>query len=219
MQKISVYIADNQTITRRGSSSLIEEHYNNNAEITYLSSKEDLLQCLLTNPPHLLIIDFDLFDFKNLNELIEIKNKFSSVGIMIFTDNQSPEDIVTLVNSGISVYLLKTCTEQEFIEGINATLAGKKFFSGEILDILFDQRSKSKSPSETGKLTLSEIEIVKLIAQGLTTKEIALHKHLSFHTIITHRKNIFRKLAISNQSELVMYAMRAGIIDTMDYYI
>ena len=215
MQKISVYIADNQTITRRGCSSIIEQHYGNNVEITYIPSKDDLLNNLLNKQPHLLIIDFDLFDFKNLTELIEIKNKFSSVGIMIFTDNQSPDDILSIVNSGITVYLLKTCTEQEFTEGMNAVLSGRKFFSSEILDVLFDQRSKPKTTPETGKLTLSEIEIVRLIAQGLTTKEIALHKHLSFHTIITHRKNIFRKLAISNQSELIMYAMRAGIIDTM----
>ena len=219
MQKLVVYIADNQMISRIGSSTILEKHFSNNVELAYAATKDELKKKLSENQPHLLIIDFDLFDFKDVSELFEIKNNFKSMGILVFTDNQSPDDILSVVNSGITVYLLKTCTEQEFIEGINAALSGKKYFSSEILDVLFDQRSKPKNSHETGKLTLSEIEIVRLIAQGLTTKEIALHKHLSFHTIITHRKNIFRKLAISNQSELIMYAMRAGIIDTMDYYI
>jgi DNA-binding CsgD family transcriptional regulator len=65
----------------------------------------------------------------------------------------------------------------------------------------------------------SEIEIVKLIADGHTTKEIALKKHISAHTVMTHRKNIFRKLDINNISELVMFAVRKGLIDNIEYYI
>ncbi len=68
-------------------------------------------------------------------------------------------------------------------------------------------------------LTASEIEIVKLIAEGMTTKEIASRKNVSFHTIMTHRKNIFRKARVNNASELVMFAIRAGIIDTIEYQI
>ena len=219
MQKISVYIADNQPLTRIGIAIIIQRFFNQNAEITTILNKDELQINLSKSLPQVLIIDFDLLDFKNIDEFIGIRNKYPEMAIVVITDNQAPADIIKIVNAGLTVFLLKTCTEQEFIDGVNAAISNKKFFSSEILDVLFDQRSKPKTISELGKLTLSEIEIVRLIAQGLTTKEIALQKHLSFHTIITHRKNIFRKLAISNQSELVMYALRAGIIDTMDYYI
>jgi len=60
---------------------------------------------------------------------------------------------------------------------------------------------------------------VKLIAEGLTTKEIANRKHLSFHTVNTHRKNIFRKLNVSNTSELIMFAIKSGWIENIEYYI
>jgi DNA-binding CsgD family transcriptional regulator len=70
-----------------------------------------------------------------------------------------------------------------------------------------------------GRLTASEIEIVKLIASGLTAKEIALKRHISFHTVNTHRKNIFRKLGVSNSSELIMLAIKSGWIDNIEYYI
>ena len=72
---------------------------------------------------------------------------------------------------------------------------------------------------ETGHLTPSEIEIVRLIADGLTTKEIAVRKNISFHTVMTHRKNIFRKLDVNNTSELIKYAMKANIIGDIEYYI
>ena len=92
--------------------------------------------------------------------------------------------------------------------------------SSQVLDVLLERKANPRpTAGEAGKLTATELEIVRLIAQGLTNKEIAIRKKLSYHTIITHRKNIFRKLGISNSSELLMYAMRAGLIDTTEYYI
>ena len=97
--------------------------------------------------------------------------------------------------------------------------SNRKFFSGEILDALLQRKTTPRQYNSNQKITLSELEIIKLITQGMTTKEIAMHKHLSFHTIITHRKNIFRKLGINNSSELMMYALKSGIIDSTEYYI
>ncbi len=68
-------------------------------------------------------------------------------------------------------------------------------------------------------LTSTEQEILKLIALGRTTKEIASERFSSTHTIITHRKNIFRKLAVNNVHEATKYALRAGIVDSAEYYI
>lgn len=80
--------------------------------------------------------------------------------------------------------------------------------------------SKRKANGEeTHHLTTTETEVVKLIAEGKTTKEIAAQKNISFHTVMTHRKNIFRKLGVNSSSELIMYAIRAGWIDNIEYYI
>jgi DNA-binding CsgD family transcriptional regulator len=88
-----------------------------------------------------------------------------------------------------------------------------------LLDILLEVDQKKNSIEETGQLTISEIEIVRLISEGLTTKEIALRKFISFHTVISHRKNIFRKLGVTSISELIMYSIKAGWINTIEYYI
>jgi DNA-binding NarL/FixJ family response regulator len=86
------------------------------------------------------------------------------------------------------------------------------------LDLLFDPNEKKSQPSPA-QLTTSEIEIVRLISQGLTNKEIAVKKILSIHTIMTHRKNILRKVGVSNASELIMYAIKSGLIDNIEYHI
>jgi len=109
--------------------------------------------------------------------------------------------------------------KEELFEALEATLKAKKYFSNELLDLLFESTEKKNQADESGQLTISEIEIVRLIADGLTTKEIASRKFISFHTVISHRKNIFRKLGVTSISELIMYSIKAGWINTIEYHI
>ena len=96
---------------------------------------------------------------------------------------------------------------------------GKKYYSDEILDLFLDLSVTKFSADAQKHLTASEIEIVKLIAEGLTTKQIASKRNISYHTVNTHRKNIFKKVEVSNTSELIMHAIKAGWIDNIEYYI
>ena len=77
----------------------------------------------------------------------------------------------------------------------------------------------TSSSDDMAKLTKTETEILKCIALGMTTKEIAEKRFSSFHTINTHRKNIFRKLGVNNAHEATKYALRAGLVDSAEYYI
>ena len=83
-------------------------------------------------------------------------------------------------------------------------------------EMLLVQEQRSE---EQTRLTKTEIEILKDIAMGMTTKEIAEKRISSFHTVNTHRKNIFRKLEVNNVHEATKYALRAGLIDSAEYYI
>jgi DNA-binding NarL/FixJ family response regulator len=219
-QKLNIILADNQQLTQQGIYSILNEYFSSHANIKMVVNKEDLIQLLNQEQIHLLILDFDLINFDKLIELSELKKAHPSLGILIATNNVLPEDINTILDFGITNYVAKTCEKEELIEAVNATLNNRKYFSSDILNILLSQKTVSKNSLQVNsQLTNTEKEIVKHIAQGLTTKEIASKRNLSFHTIITHRKNIFRKLGINNSSELVLYAMRNGIIDTMEYYI
>jgi len=220
MDNVNVILADNQSFTRTGIITILSGYLNNHVTIDLVKNKEELFGKLRSVQSHVLIIDFDLFDFDSITDLSEIKKVAPCMGVLVITDNQSPEDIIKILDCGITNYILKSCGEQELIEAFNATLNSRKYFSSRVLDVLLEKKNIIRTfQSTNGHITPAEVEIVKLITQGLTTKEIAVKKKLSYHTIITHRKNIFRKLGISNASELIMYAMRTGIVDSTEYYI
>ena len=219
MNKTLVHIADNHILTRTGTISILNQHHKNKIVFKEFSRKEILFDALRDDQPHLLIIDFDLIDFESLAEFAQIKNIAPKTGVLVITENQDPETVSSVIENGFSVYVLKSCTEQELLNGYTAALSSSKYFSCGVLDVILEIKTRPKVQQEPIKLTISEIEIVKFVVQGLTTKEIAARKCLSFHTVITHRKNIFRKLSIKSTSELMLYAMRNGLIDPPEYHI
>ncbi len=216
---MNVLIADNQPLTRTGIIAVLTSFYTNSLNIKEVFTNHELQEALKTFQPSILIIDYDLFDFNDIADLRNIRKAHPLVGILVVSDNKSANAVLKIIDCGITNYIAKTCESTEFMDAFNATLQSKKYFGSEIMDVILEHKTSVKNNAEQGNLTASEIVIVKLITQGLTTKEIASNKNLSFHTIITHRKNIFRKLGINNSSELLMYAMRAGLIDTTEYYI
>lgn len=184
-----------------------------------VSEKIELIKVLMLENISLLILDYALIDINSISEIKEIKSSFPDLKILVISNNVSKTELMELNSVGINDIILKTAGREEVFEALDATLKGKKYYSDELLDLLFEANEKKNPGDETGQLTISEIEIVRLIADGLTTKEIASRKFISFHTVISHRKNIFRKLGVTNISELIMYSIKAGWINTIEYHI
>jgi DNA-binding NarL/FixJ family response regulator len=182
-------------------------------------TKNDLIRALADPDIRLLILDFDLLDFDNISELGKIVCEDSKTPVLILTNSISNNELAGLNSIGIKNILLKSAGREELISAVEATIKRRKYYSAEVLDMLTEVYDRKNSWVENTQLTKAEIEIVKLIAEGFTTKEIANRKFNSYHTVMTHRKNIFRKLKINNASELIMYAIRAGIIDNIEYHI
>lgn len=219
MDSLSILLCDNQSLTRNGIIAILNRHFNQRVVIHECKTRDELLEKLHAMHPDVLILDFDLTDLTSLDEISTLRTVSPGTGILIISENESPDDIMKVLDCGIQNFILKNCDEHVFLEAFHATITSKKYFSSEVLDALLQRKTNPKQPANVQKLTSAELEIIKLITQGMTTKEIAQFKHLSFHTIITHRKNIFRKLSINNSSELMMYALKAGMIDTTEYYI
>lgn len=167
----------------------------------------------------LLITDISMFDYDGIDDLLRIKQRFPNFSVLILTNSISKTEFAELSKIGIKNIIYKTAERDEIFSAIEATLKGKKYYAEEILDMILELGESKSAPEEPTHLTSSEIEIVRLIAGGLTTKEIASQKNISFHTVNTHRKNIFRKMGVSNASELIMHAIRAGWIDNIEYFI
>jgi len=210
-----IAIADTQILIIEGLKTLLSEKY----MISNISASTDELQkALAIKIPDLLILDYYLLDFNDYEDLRVIKQLYPHMGIIILSNNLGRNDVMEFHSMGIKNILHKSADKEELFECIDLAVKGKKYYSGIVLDMLFESSEKKETINGL-VLTASEIEIVRLIAQGLTNKEIAVKKFLSIHTIMTHRKNILRKVGVSNASELIMFAIKSGIIDNIEYHI
>jgi DNA-binding NarL/FixJ family response regulator len=216
--KINTVIADYQFLIIESLKILIQksEKYSYSGSCDNYSELEKLLG---SNHISLVITDFNPIIYNGINELKKLVDNFPLCRILILTNNTNSTDIKELTKIGIKNIILKTSNSEELFMAMDMTIKGKKYYSEEILDLIMENTDNKSTIQESGHLTHSEIEIIRQIANGLTTKEIAEKKHVSFHTVMSHRKNIFKKLNINSASELVMYAVRNGLIDNIEYYI
>ncbi len=214
----NVIIADSQFLVVHALRSLIgaDKRY---SLAGVASFRSDLNKLIENSRADLLITDFANFDYEGIDDLKNIKEKHPQLSVLIVTNLITKSEFSALTKIGIKNIIYKSADKDEIFSAIEAALKSKKFYSDEILDLFLESSDNKYVPEDPKYLTASEIEIVKLIAEGLTTKEIAMKKNISHHTVNTHRKNIFRKVEVSNASELIILAIKAGWINNIEYYI
>jgi DNA-binding NarL/FixJ family response regulator len=214
----NVIIADSQFLVVEALKSLIatDDRY---TLAGVAGTQNDLYKILETVRSGLLITDFANIDFDGIDDLKNIRQKYPQVSILILTNIISKQEFSGLTRLGIKNIIYNTADKDEIFSAIESALKCRKFYSDEILDLFLDPVDNKYVVEDPKHLTASELEIVKLIANGLTTKEIASKRNISYHTVNTHRKNIFKKVEVSNASELIIHAIKAGWIDNIEYYI
>ena len=214
----NVMIADSQFLIVEAVKSLLQKE--GRFRISGVAaSNDELFKLVQTARPDLLIADFANLGDDGTEVLKNIRELEPHLRILVLTTSILKGEFNTFTRQGIKNIIYKSADKEEFFSAIDATLKGKKFYSDEILDQFLDTSEKKPVTDPEKNLTFSEIEIIKMIADGLTTKEIAFRRNISYHTVSTHRKNIFRKTEVSNASELIIYAIKAGLINNIEYYI
>jgi DNA-binding NarL/FixJ family response regulator len=213
-----IIIADGQFLIVEGLHPFLFKTFGINV-IRIVSEKAELVAAASEHPHAVLIIDPLLLNFTDLSEFRNFLKAHPLLQPLVLTNSLSRNEFSELNAMGIRNIILKTAGRDELMAAMHAALAGKKYFCQAVLDIITEIQPGKGMVREPFHLTQTEIEIVRAVAEGYTTKQIAVSKHISYHTVMTHRKNIFRKLNVNNASELVMYAIRAGIIDTIEYNI
>ncbi len=183
------------------------------------ATKQELLKLLKSGTTDLLITDVENIDYASSDDFKRIMEEYPQIKILVLTNSISRMEFLSLSKAGIRNIIYKNVEKEELLSAIQATLKGKKFYSDEIMDLYLDVNESRYTVEENKSLTPSEIEIVRMIANGLTTKDIASRKNISHHTVSTHRKNIFRKLEVTSASELIICAIKAGWIDNIEYFI
>ena len=214
-----ILIADSQLLTREGITLVLQETGKYEI-IGYSESKNELFGFLENNSPSVIIIDpFRLNDFL-ISYFGKLSGIFPSSRILVLTGDFIKENIVKILESDITHFISKYCTKEELLNALEAVEKNENFLCKEVVETLLNENINTRKRKNSNiHLTRKEFDIIRLIARGLTTKEIAAKDFLSVHTVNTHRKNILKKLGINNTSELIMYAVKTGIIDTTEYYI
>lgn len=221
MNKSTYILADNQDLTRKGMEELIKMQQKN-ASIISVSNQKELKQALSQHPEACVILDFDLFDFDLLDDLQFMLNTFPR-STCLMVSQQIRETFIHEMNRNLprANFVLKSDSMDNILAAITSTENEKHFFSSEALEIILGYKPrKAEAPVRNNfSLTKTEKEIVQLLATGKSTKEIANQRCLSYHTVITHRKNIFRKMNVNTVHELTRLALKYGLVDMTEYYI
>ena len=208
-------IADNQELTRFALESLLQKDETNGVYRAF--DKADLVALLKEHESAVVLLDYTLFDFTDEDQLLIIAERFNLSDWILVSDELTPQFLRRVVYSSHQFSVVyKDGPMSEIREALNAVSRHTRYLSQRALETIITQQQEDETPSI---LTTTEMEIVKAIAQGKTTKEIAAERFSSIHTVTTHRKNIFRKLGINTAHEAVKYALRAGLIDPSEFYI
>ncbi len=209
-------IADNRDITRAGLISYIKE-IETDYSLKEVNSYNGLLEELRMNPSSIVITDYSLFDFSSLNHMLNIKSGASKSAWLLFSEEPGENFLrqLLLADDSISV-VLKHYSKKNIIKALVTIKEGGVYWCDYAESVMRIDVDNGKPPA---KLTASEKNILHEIALGKTTKEIANEKNLSFHTVNTHRRNIYSKLGVNSVNEATRYALQAGLIDLMEYYI
>ena len=209
-------IADNQELTRFALESLLRQDEDNSVHKAY--DKAGLVELLKEHENAVVLLDYTLFDFTDEDQLLIIAERFSLSQWILISDDLTPQFLRRVIYSSHQFSIVyKDGSLKDIRDALDAVSRHGRHISQRALEtIIIQQQEEEERPSV---LTTTEMEIVKAIAQGKSTKEIANERFSSIHTITTHRKNIFRKLGINTAHEAVKYALRAGLIDPSEFYI
>lgn len=213
-----IIIADNQYITSEGIRMVLSRF--GDFDLLKAETKKELISLLERNPDALLLLDYTLFDFQGVDELCHLGTHFARAHWVLFSGELSEGFIRRVYFSTPNFsFLYKDSSADEIKQGLQDALFGRRYVCRVVSNALLDNVYRQQTEEDKVRLTQSEKEILKAIAEGKTTKEIAQKRHSSTHTIISHRKNIFRKIEVNNIHEATKYAVKAGLVDLSDYFI
>ncbi len=209
---INIAIADTEFLMRKGLKALIDEQstFNFVAEVT---TDKDLKKMLSQKSIDVLIIDHCCDTCFSIASIQNIKISYPHISILVISHQKSAEEIKKIIDLGIKNYLLKDCDEQEIIDAISSCAEGKKYFCGQIIDLLLDKEISTKNHCATGGISEREIDVIKALVEGDKTIRIAKQLNISEHTVMTHKKNIYKKLNLKNNIELMQYALKTKILN------
>lgn len=208
-------LADNQYLTHSGFHQVILNTLHS-VSILDVFTRKELASAMQSVTHGVVVLDYTAFDFKGIENFLILHNRFPDFSWVLCSEELS-DDFVRRVGMEDNISIVfKDSEKNEIVSALEAAS-----YSGRYLC----QQAKAQIESQSFNrevervLTPTETEILRMIAHGKSVKEIAAERVSSTHTITTHKKNIFRKIGVNNVYEATKYALRAGLLEMMEYYI
>lgn len=213
---VNFILADNQELTAYALKSLIREQ--ESATIHDATNKDQLISQLQKEEKSVVVLDYTLYDIQDEEQLLVIIERFPRTQWIMVSDDLTLQVMRKLVYTVRNVSIVfKDSPFKLFRHAIEYATRGERYLCQRAAEVLICQQADEEQRPKV--LTETEIEILRGVAQGKTTKEIAFERYSSIHTVNTHKKNIFRKLQVNTAHEAVKYAFRAGLVDPSEFYI
>ena len=208
MDAYTIILADDHAMFREGIRKIIER-----IEGALISGEVndglELLELLKKSSPNLVILDISMPNLRGLEAIREIKKTYPQVKVLVLTMHKKKEFLRQALRDGADGFLLKEDAGSELIRAVQTVRNGGKYLSPLLSSVL---TSLAVEEEKTEVLTMREREVLKLLAEGKRTKEIAAALYISPHTVRRHRSNIMEKLNIQNLADLVKYAISQSYI-------
>ena len=215
MKKIRVLLADDHTLMRRGLRLIVEQQ----PDLVVAGEAEDGRQAVALSAslkPDVAVLDIGMPNLNGIEAAKQITDGESGAAVVILSMHADETYILRALKAGARGYLLKDSAESDLVRAIQSVAEGKSFFSPAVSKVMLEDYVKklqrTGSEDSYDLLTPREREILQLVAEGKSNKEVANLLHLSVYTVETHRANIMEKLKLKSVPELILYAVRKGII-------
>jgi len=214
---VRILVADDHDIVRRGLRDLLTEHSGWEVVGEARTGREAVALAEQLQP-EIVVMDISMPDLNGLEASHRIHKAFPKIGILILTLHFSDQLLANIIEAGARAYIMKSDAHRDLIRAVEALTMKRTFFTAAAAEILLHGFSKDHSVEGAesrvrSRLTSREREIVQLLAEGKSSKEVAVALGISVKTAETHRANIMRKLEIHSVSEVVRYAVKNQIIE------
>ena len=214
MEKIKVFLADDHKILRESLVILLSQKENIQV-VGEVGDGQEAYRKITELKPDVAVLDISIPRLNGLDLAVRLKNELPEVRTVILTMHKTEEYVTKALCSGVRGYVLKDNALEELIECIETVSAGKMFLSQDVTGFVVDGFLSGVRDAnlQTEGISSREREILQLLAEGRSNKDISEELNLSVKTVETHRANIMRKLGLRNLADLVLYAVRNHIIE------
>lgn len=212
---IRIVLADDHIVLRAGLKALLERHRDFQV-VGEASDGRELLRVVDEAKPEMVITDIGMPQLNGTEATRQVITKHPEVRVIVLSMHTDESYVLRALKSGARGYLVKESAETDLVNAIRTVHCGKAFFSPSVSALLLEEyvrQMRDRNIEDSYDLLSSrEREILQLIAEGKTNKDIATLLNLSVYTVETHRGNILDKLSLHTVAELILYAVRKGII-------